>query len=181
MRWIAALVLTASCAVGVDADEVATNAVCVEAAGETACAEDLEVSGDATAVSAAGQALANDVELGFERVDVAVELEPDGDGWSVASAELPVIVDCIVDIAHGDHCHLGIPSRRSCAVPVSGSDFRRVRSESDGGEVVISFTAEWDGAAPECCAHTCAESTRVPTAEPAGPYVLRGVVRATLP
>lgn len=163
---------------GVDPSDLDAGSACVEAADEQLCAQDVTVTETDDRVQITGEVVATDVELGFERAPLSMTWERGDAGWSLVEAELPLVVTCEIDIAHGDHCHLGIPSRRACSVSVAGGDVDRSSSE---GDVLASARVVADVSAPDCCTHTCAESTRTPTALPAGPYRMELGVRASLP
>jgi len=179
IRSIPLLLLLASCWPYAP-DQVPTGSACVLAADDEVCVEDLDVQEVDGTVEIRGQATVSGVELGFEQTELELVLVPEGEGWTVERGVLPAVVTCELDIAHGDHCHLGVPSVRACTLPLDASDVQAVVDDSQGSDVSLRFRATSPVDAPDCCQHTCSDSQRTPTADPPGPYKVVGAVRVEL-
>ncbi len=184
---VAALGLLAACGGPYGPEDVGADTLCITALDAEACLEgdDLAVARDTDdpdRLLVSGRATLAGAELGYETVDVDLVLDLSGPSPTLEAAVLPALVTCEVDIAHGDHCHLGIPSDRACGLPLGGEDVRRLTvDDSDPGELAIRFTATSPVEAPDCCAHTCPTSERPMSSLPPGPYTVHGALRVPLP
>ncbi|TVQ91562.1 MAG: hypothetical protein EA397_09475 [Deltaproteobacteria bacterium] len=185
MRWIL-LLLSSSCGWSYGEDEVGRNQLCVEVEGQEVCAEGVATrmdSGRGTTFRIMADVQVPGVDFGWERTTATIEGEVPASSSSAplridaVTGFVPAKVTCIIDEAHGDHCHLGVPYERACALEMG--EMARVRIDRfDDQGIALRFEGRSTTRVPDCCVNSCDETDRDPWTRPELPFDFAGAVSA---
>lgn len=182
MRFVALVGLVA-CGLGYRPDDAAEDTLCVTSEGVEVCAPAAATrtdDGGAVRFVVTAAATVPGVDFGWEAAEARVEgtlpvgFEAPGEIDALVGV-VAARVTCVVDDAHGDHCHLGVPYDRACELEI-GEVRRVVVDRFDEAGLTLRFAATSTADVPSCCVSTCAEAGRDPWTEPELPYALAGVV-----
>lgn len=177
--------LLSGCSLGYGVNDAQPDTLCVTAEAHEVCApataERVDEAGGVR-FTVRAQAQVPGVDFGWEQAQAHIEgVLPSGASLPTTLdalvALVPARVTCVVDEAHGDHCHLGIPYDRACELTLG--EIRRVTVDRlDDGGITLRFVGTSTADVPDCCVSTCTETNRPAWTEPSLPYELSGVVMA---
>lgn len=184
MRRILFLVIS-GCSSFYGEDDVEERTLCVTVNDHEVCGEATAqrfVGGGETRFTVTADTQVSGVDFGWEQASARIE------GVVPTDAELPFELDalvgvvparvtCILDDAHGDHCHLGIAYERACELGL-GEVTRVVVDRLDDSGVHLRFAGTSSTEVPACCVSTCDDLDRSPWTEPELPFAYTGAVRA---
>lgn len=185
MRWVMFGFL-AACSQGYGVDEVGQDQICVTAGEHEVCAEaraTRAAGGGADRFSVGADVTVPGTDFGWEQTTASIEGElPEGAALpatlDAVVGFVPARVTCLLDEAHGDHCHLGVPYERACALEIG--DLTRVTVDQlDDQGLALRFVGRSTDRIPDCCINTCEESVREPLTRPELPYEFAVAVRAS--
>jgi hypothetical protein len=184
VRWWPFVVCSA-CTFSYGPDQVDAEVLCVTTEGDEVCAPAVATRVDADGAArfeVSAVARLSGVDFGWELAEATISGELPAGAALPATLDalvaiVPARVTCVVDEAHGDHCHLGIAYDQACALTVG--ELRRVTIDRlDDEGIALRFDGVSTSDVPACCVSTCVEADRPAWTDPPLPYRIAGAARA---